>query len=487
MLRTGLPSQTTARFLMLVAAVLGTATFAYRLILVNPAAVLARVRCLTDNPIPTPPTLDSPATESPEAVAARAACVNLTEVHEVRNMLVGVGLVAAATLLLYLLLPLWDRYRRRLRPLDPSVHGEVLAELDLRVAEAGLRRRPTFLYSLSPRVNANTFGAFPRYYVRLDGGLLTTFVTDRPAFTALIRHELAHLRFRDVDVTRLTVALSLAFPLAVLVPYVVRVTAAFPLQSLRADGWRLAALAALVGLSAASVLRARELAADAWAASVGAAAGAAGAGAADEGALARVLARQQQGAGLWWRLGELVGSHPRAERRVAELTRPRALWRVGLWEAVGAGLAGGIAAAPLFDVVALSYQGAIERVTAASLASGLVIGALGAGVVGTGLWRATLAARTGGADAPGTLLPGLGLGLGIVGGYLIAWQSSLDTGLVDFASFLGGQVAVSITIVVLLVLAEILYCRWVVLGASAWLPTVRRQSPGWSSCVRSQR
>jgi hypothetical protein len=460
-----LPSQTTARFGMLVVAVLGTATYAYRLIMITPAQALQRANCLLANPIVPPGTLDAPnAGESPAAAAARSACLRPTELRELWHMLLGIGVTVAVTLLFYWLLPLWDRYGRRLRPLDPAVHGEVLQALDRLVAEAGLARRPTFLYSLSPRVNANTFGWFPRYYVRLDGGLLTTFVADRAAFNALVRHELAHLRHRDVDITRLTVALSLAFPVAVLVPYLLDVVVANPVQSLRTDAWRLAALAALIYFSAASVFRARDLAADAWAGD-----------AAHAEALARVLDRQQQGAGLQWRLGELVGSHPRAARRVAELKTPRALWRLGFWESLGAGAAAGIAAAPMFDLINLSYRGSSAWILVAAMASGLVIGALAAGVVGAALWRSTLAARTEGARLPGAVVPGVGLGAGLVAGQFVAWQNGITTPATEEGGFVAAQVA----LIVLLVLAEIAYCGWIVLGANAWLATLRGRSPRW--------
>ena len=415
----GLPSQTTARFLMLVVAVLGTASFAYRLILVTVSEVAQRTACLAANPIMPTATLDAPDSgESDLAAQARAACLRPTELRETGHMLLGIGLVVAATLVLYWLLPLWDRYGRRLRRLDPRLHAEVLAELDVLVEQAGLARRPVFLYSLSRRLNANTFGWFPRYYVRIDGGLLTTFVSDRDAFRALIRHELAHLRHRDVDVTRLTVALSWAFPLVVLVPYVIDVVLPNAAQSLRNDTWRLAALAVLVYLSAASVLRARELAADAWAAR---------GGAEDAAALARVLERQEQGAGLWWRLGELIGSHPRAPRRVAELANPTALVRAGFWEAAGAGLAAGIAAAPLFDVVSLAYRGSLDRLVVASLVAGAVIGALAAGVVGVARGGPPRRRWPPAAGRPNGLLPGLGSGCGRRGrGPVVAWQSVLN-------------------------------------------------------------
>ncbi|WP_424530882.1 M48 family metalloprotease [Sphaerisporangium viridialbum] len=450
-----LPSQTMGRFLVLVAAVLGTAASTYQRMLINGDSLRESLACVLKYP-----TTGLSARAYSAAIEAQSRCRRPFDQQWSRDMLLGIGLTLGATLLVYWLLPLWDRYVRRLRPLDPNVHGEILTELASLTAQAGLARRPIFLYSLSPRVNANTFGWFPRYFVRIDGGLLTTFTTDRRAFSALVRHELAHLRFRDVDVTRLTVALSLAFPLVVLLPYAVMTLKAESWLSIGSDSLQVAALSVLVFLSSASVLRARELAADAWAVR----------GGADEVAdLNRVLARQEQSTGLWRRLGELFGAHPSASRRVAELARPRALFRTGFWEAFAVGTAAGVAAVPILDLFTSWYYGPFSRSAAAAVTTMLIISLFTAGVIGPAMWRATLTSLATGRRPPHGVLPGLGLGVGILVGERGVWQGQA-------VAMDSTYPVVQVVFAVLIVLSQILYCRWVTTGAAAWLPTIRRET-----------
>jgi Zn-dependent protease with chaperone function len=65
---------------------------------------------------------------------------------------------------------------------------------------------------------ATAFGRLGRYYVSLTGGLVATFYTDRPAFRAVVLHELAHLRNADVNMTCFTVALWRAFVVVAILP-----------------------------------------------------------------------------------------------------------------------------------------------------------------------------------------------------------------------------------------------------------------------------
>jgi hypothetical protein len=84
---------------------------------------------------------------------------------------------------------------------------------------------------LDGRVTALAFGRVGKRYVLLSRGLIALHHTDPGAFRAIILHELAHLRNRDVDIAYLTlisswifsrmvaIPVTLAFPLAVFDPY----------------------------------------------------------------------------------------------------------------------------------------------------------------------------------------------------------------------------------------------------------------------------
>ena len=94
------------------------------------------------------------------------------------------------------------------------------------------------------------------------GGLVTRQLADPPAFRAVVRHELAHLRNRDVDLTYATVSLWYAFLLVGVLPFALVVCGRG--QSTRSSPWAggCSRSPALVYLTRNAVLRAREVFAD---------------------------------------------------------------------------------------------------------------------------------------------------------------------------------------------------------------------------------
>lgn len=137
--------------------------------------------------------------------------------------------VLVLAVLLYLMLPAWQRRRRSLVPLGAVDPDRALREhLPGLEARAGLTVAPGYLVDLSAGGNdALVFGRMGGYTVRLDAGLVVLFRRERSAFEATMLHELAHVRNRDVDVTYLTVALWRVFLVCVLAPFAV--TEAFAL------------------------------------------------------------------------------------------------------------------------------------------------------------------------------------------------------------------------------------------------------------------
>ncbi|MFF3392077.1 M48 family metalloprotease [Streptomyces sp. NPDC002669] len=102
---------------------------------------------------------------------------------------------------------------------DGGVPDSLPAHLALLVRRAGLFRAPDFVVrpgALS--AGAVVFGRAQRYTVCLHAGLLVCRTTDPRRFEAVVLHELAHIRNRDVDLAYLTVALWRTFLAMVLIP-----------------------------------------------------------------------------------------------------------------------------------------------------------------------------------------------------------------------------------------------------------------------------
>ncbi|MFF6778744.1 M56 family metallopeptidase [Streptomyces sp. NPDC012637] len=226
---------------------------------------------------------------------------------------------------------------------------EIGAELTGLAGLAGVRVR--FLVDArNPRVSGVAFGHAGRRHVLLDRGLVRLFHTDRPAFRAIVLHELAHVRNRDVDVAHLTVLLWRAYVALFLLPAVFfafdQLGTAIPTPYAKLSFWlQLAVLAVAVLLGHNGIVRERELSADARVARWGAG---------DD--LARVLtgnaARAQPlGTRPKDRLRHLAALHPHPARRARALADPSALPH-GRWSGqLGTGLILGLTAVPVAFLV----------------------------------------------------------------------------------------------------------------------------------------
>ncbi|MGP3947103.1 M48 family metalloprotease, partial [Streptomyces sp. 6N106] len=199
--------------------------------------------------------------------------------------------VAVAAVLLSRWLPRWRQRKDRLPELysaqrivaaveGGSGNDERLAHLARLVQRAELPRGRVPGFVCNPRAlsaGAVTFGSVGRYTVCLNVGLLPRRTTkDRSHFDAVVLHELAHVRNRDVDLAYLAIALWRVFLIAVLLPCLA-LNAALVLHDRfqgaeRAywDGYEPGAktallavvLTALVYVARADILRHRELVAD---------------------------------------------------------------------------------------------------------------------------------------------------------------------------------------------------------------------------------
>ncbi|MGW2182189.1 M48 family metalloprotease [Streptomyces sp. NPDC001732] len=204
------------------------------------------------------------------------------------------------------------------------------AHLTLLVRRAGLSRAPDFV--VRPRAlsaGAVAFGRAHRYTVCLHAGLLARRTTDPRRFEAVVLHELAHIRNRDVDLAYLTVALWRVFLAMVLMPCLA-VHGLLVVQDRVLGPGRLywegaapglgelvlgVALVAQTHLARADILRHRELVADHDAVTCG--------------ADPEVWSAQRpsaRGAGRWAagvrRVARPLRTHPSWSQRYEALTRP---------------------------------------------------------------------------------------------------------------------------------------------------------------------
>jgi hypothetical protein len=410
-----LPSTTLGRFVATVTAVVGTSMFGWQTVLVDADATRARAECLAGLRGAPPPVDFRAGTVNEESLAAVQRCVGTLHADIIRQMAIGLAVLAAVTVAVYLAAPWCECRLRGLRRLDRTPGTEALrADLADLVREAGLRRPPTFVVSRSARISGNTFGAGPLRYVRLDLGLVHAHRSAPHLFRAVVLHELAHVRNADIHLTRLTIAQAWAFPLAVLVPVAVNYAGAVPVRDLLDDAWRLAAFALIAQASAWSVLRAREFAADARLAR------------SERGAVRALLRTDRRRADRWARVASAFRFHPLARARADTLDHPGRRFAARPVEALGAGLAAGIAAPPLLHLMsslARPLPGPDPQTTGA-FATGVLLGAPLALVTTGALWRSAWWARRSGAPAASGTAFGAALACGLLVGRRLAWSTA---------------------------------------------------------------
>ncbi|MDX3853472.1 M56 family metallopeptidase [Streptomyces sp. AK02-01A] len=372
----------------------------------------------------------------------------------------------AAVLVLYWLQPSLRIRRRRLRPFPVDrLPGQARELAELRTA-AGVREPVRYLVNLlDPAVTGLAFGRRGRRYVMLSRGLLQLHDEDPTAYRAIVLHELAHLRNRDVDIAFLTDSAWRVFLLGLLVPGVIGMpltplltpSLSGPLSFYLLSACQLTLLGVLIPLARKSVLRSRELHADARAAltSDGAAgltsvlSGAATDSAAEDGTTST-------------QTPDILRTHPTSGTRLRALADPGLLFTFTPRIAFALGVAATFSYEPVTDLVA-DISGTDRYGPLALLPLALV---LGVGLA-LGIWRAELAACLTGrpwehADSVGRWL-GSGLVLGTIGSE-------------SYAASLGSAVEIPLSTMyfswLVLMGGGYLAVRWTAGTARAWAPVV---------------
>jgi hypothetical protein len=335
----------------------------------------------------------------------------------------------------------------------------VTAEIAVLAREAGLGEPPGLVWDpLDRSPTGLAFGHAGRYTIAVTGGLVVRQALEPEAFRAVVRHELAHIRNRDVDLTYFTISLWYAFLLGAVLPFL------FTLPDEGVDtilrvGWRLAALALLVYLTRNAVLRSREIYAD-----VRASAGPA----AFDGVRRAVagLPRPRRTA-----LGGLSRVHPPPEDRLAAVEDTRPLFALDLATAFGAGIAATIAYESAVSLVSVFVSDPLDMRFLAALA----FAPAAVGVVGVSLWRSSFGALADGRRPPAAWPLGLALTVGFMAGPELALSRTVETGddamLGELLHARGLAWAAGLAVALVLTLAWIRAC------ASVWLRSLAGRRP----------
>ncbi len=276
------------------------------------------------------------------------------------------------------------------------------------------------------------------------------------AFEAVILHELAHIKNRDIDQTYLALAIWRAFVVAALLPLAVRLIVTRVLGEPQLLIWRMAVLALIVYSLRNAILRSREFDADARAAN---------------------RPRDRAGYGA----GEPAGPHrapglvPGLEASVRPGTRrgaagPAPLYRFGFWDGLAVGLVAALGASAAHEIATLlSTTVGIHWAVPA-----IIFAAFAGPVVAVAMWRRqSLEADTGVVKG---WAAGLGLGLGLAVGPVIDPQAAYSQALApDHPSL--AAVGVLAAWIVLAVVIFTPFPVWVGQWAEAWQ---RRADPAAS-------
>jgi len=338
-------------------------------------------------------------------VALEDKCSRAVDLRRATYELGGAGAVGAGALAVVYVAPVIVRRRRRLRGLG-QVHlaGGRLAEL---AAEGGIRRMPRIERGPASQRDAFSYGAPGRPRVVLPPAVAVRW-RDRELFDPVVRHELAHIRHRDVALAWL--ARSVWYALAPLLILPLAVSLLSSDHSILADLlWRAALLGLTVLLVSAALLRSREYDADLRAAQV-----------AGEIESLTALLRRSSGGRDRNLLRQLIARHPTPDQRILVLQDPERAAGVTFLDGFSSAFLAGLLFPLVATVVAVLFTSAGRTDLGDSVAA-LVAGPLLGGSVGLGLWRAAVAGR----------IAGIGrqvgpVALGVAAGLLLGQLASLE-------------------------------------------------------------
>jgi Zn-dependent protease with chaperone function len=452
-----LPAATTGRFLLLIATAVVSSVQVYAWLIGRLGmSGGARRRCVT--------TVRGAGAElMPDALIDwYSACSLWASLDEASVVLLMMLVFAVVTVGIYLVMPV--RLARGLTPVrdlvDDDGIGHVARHIE-RIAAERTDRADVSIYvdTASGRGVNRAFGRVGRYAVVLDLSLLSraSRCPDDPRLHSVLRHELAHIRNRDIDLTYLTIAAWWGFLVAVALPFV---SVAVNAPSELADfSWRLGALMALLWLVRAAVFRSREYYADVRSA----------AAPADEQALIDTLRTSEGGPRRRFGVGlDYLVYHPKAGDRTDVIRTGDRLFKLSPGVAAATGGLVGLAYPPTDYLVSMLMP---DRLYEPGWICGLLFGLLVAAVLTGSVWRAALWTLVDGHRSVFTLPSAGAFTVALLVCLLIA---SPLPGINTWTNVMWQEPLVAFVLAVMLLASVHTYLRWTLLCASSWLPIAGR-------------
>ena len=412
-----LPATTSFRFALLAVAVTASSVFVYQgIYLASPRGAVWQSKTLSclSQALARPSGLSG---AFGAALEQAAICRSHADRAEALWALLGVSLLVVLAVTLYWIQPWWYRRLKRLSVLTREEAPTLLGRLEQLRRQAGVGRIVWLLQPFNVNVSAFTFGRFRRRYVTISGGAAVTAVRQPATFDAVVLHELAHIKNRDIDQTYLAVVIWRAFVIGALLPMVVLLIVSRQLDPPQRVLWRTALLALIVYLLRNWVVRSREFDADARVRVI-----------APDTSLAHVLAAAPTRRKQLFR--QLSWLHPSNQQRAAALLNPEPLFRCGVWDGIALGVVAALGASAAQDI------GFLLTATSplGSLASAAIFAPFVAAALVATMWRSRLLPTE--TAAPIGWPVGLGLGIGLAVGPIIALPTALDQGIApDSASW----------------------------------------------------
>jgi Zn-dependent protease with chaperone function len=345
---------------------------------------------------------------SSSTLGAGAALVGTCDQHNERiraaYSLGGAVVVGLGGLAVLYLAPVVIRRRKRLSSVPPTLSAAAARCAEL-AAEMRVRRPPVLAMGAVNQRDAFTFGRPGRYCVVLPRRALLGW-HDSALFDPLVRHELAHIRHRDVSWSWLAQSVWYAVIPLLLLPLLVGAFRPADYSLLRDYVWRVAVLGLMVVLASRAVLRSREYDADLRAARAPS----------SPRALAELLGKARTTSHR--RTPHLLAHHPTPLDRERVLWEPARTASVTFLDGLTASFFAAIAL-PLLTRTLVVWLTGTQRLNDGYAVAAAVVGPLLGGAVGLGLWRAAHVQRLWTCPLR-VAAPAAGVGLGFFLGQLIS-------------------------------------------------------------------
>jgi len=395
-------------------------------------------------------------------------CHESMERSEARWILLCLVLLLIVAATVYWLMPVVRIRRGKLTVFSSEDDPEIIACLLDLCRQIRLAKPPTFLLrALNSSPGGLAFGHLGHYYVVLNGGLIPLFYQDLERFKAIVLHELAHLRNKDVDKTYFSLALGIAFLLVTLIPWSIGNLASLISNftgNLLFVLWQIFSIALylpLIYIALASILRSREVYAD-----------------------ARVLLFEEPKNALRDELNSLsisarqlparfLGLHPDPAWRLHVFDDSDLLFGLSLADAFLAGIISTFALREMDLFLGTLLPARYENFS-------LVIASLFfipfvVSVVGLGIWQKVSVSQIRGQKLSGFGRFGLSLGTGMLAGISLSLSSYTENLILFKDSSVLVALAFDLLLGILFATSMFFIFRWVAMSASIWLETVTNE------------